>query len=99
MKKLNSLATRFGNTESPEQVPPIIEEVDELFIAVMLWEPPACAQDLQINVGLAIGNIAGAMNAIMADDPEGFERNYGTYVIAVEMMDQEYEKLLDMVDQ
>jgi hypothetical protein len=98
MTTLGRLATEFGNTESPEQAQPLIEEVDELFTDVMLWQAPTCAQELQVNIALAVENLASAMRAVIAGDVEGFNRNYGTYAIAVETMNKEYERLLQAAE-
>ena len=98
MATLDRLATQFGNTQSPEQTQPLIKDVDELFTDVMLWQAPPCAQELQINIALAAENLASAMRAVVAGDVEGFNRNYGTYAIAVETINKEYERLLEFAE-
>ena len=92
--RLNHLATTFGDTESASEAAPIIKDVDDLFLEIMLWEAPPCAKDLQINVAMAVENLSTAMTALMNGDVEEFNRNYGTYAIAVEMMNKERDALL-----
>ena len=99
MTRLTTLATKFQQTETADEAPPIIEETQELFADVMLMNPPECAHELHINLSLAVANIGSAMSAITEGDMDLYNRSYGVYQIAADKANEEYERLRKIVGQ
>jgi len=95
--RLTALANRFQNTNSPQETPPIIRETEALFVEVMLWKPPQCVQELQIDLSMAIANVAAAMQAIVDGDMNAYNRKHGVYQIALTKLNQEYQRLSSLV--
>ena len=97
IERLNELADRFQQTNSPDEAPPIIKETDALFQEVMLQKAPECADELQINLSLAIVNVSAGMKSIMEGDMVAYQRDMGTYQIAAGKFNLEYQRLTKLV--
>lgn len=95
MHQLNKLSSEFSEIENSSQGENIVEQIDELFVETMLWDVPECAEELRINLALVLENMSAALKAFLDGNMEEFDRNYGTAQIALDMINEEYELLMD----
>lgn len=96
MRKVNQLAADFGQTQNREQAEEIVDELDILFQEIALWETSDCASEVQVNLLLVIQNLVSAQRALLNGDMEGFNREYETYEVALNQLNDEVANLEEL---
>jgi len=97
MKKTNKLALDFGQTQNHEEAEKIVEQVDNLYEEVFLWEIPECAQEVHVSLVHVILKLSNMQHALLDGDMDTFNKDYQIYEIALDQLNSEVKNLEDSV--
>lgn len=93
MVKANQLGNEFTQTQSPEEAKPIADQTNALFMDVMLWKTQDCEKAVQVNLEIVIENMYLSENDMVNGDVNTYNKDYGTYSIALKQLNDEIDKL------